>query len=78
MTVVDLPRPAADLEQTAESRRVTMLQEMIRSGRYSGYLAELADELAKAKAARDEMRRLVVTGALGAAARPGPAEGGAR
>lgn len=52
MTVTDLrvpgPRPAPHDAPTAtpESDRVAELQQMIRSGRYSGNLAELADEAA--------------------------------
>lgn len=67
MTVTEL-RPAAtpQPEPTDESKRVADLQEMIRSGRYSGYLAELTDELAKAKGARDEVRTLTATSALAA------------
>ena len=55
-----------EVEATAESRRVAELREMIRSGRYTGYLSELRDELAQAKAARDEMRDLTATSALAA------------
>lgn len=61
MTATTLPRPT--VEQTPESRRVAELQQMIRSGRYAGYLDELTTELAKAKAARDEIATLGVTSA---------------
>lgn len=61
MTVLDHPRT---MDATPESERVAELQEMIRSGRYSGWLDDLRDELAKAKAARDEMRRLTAVAAL--------------
>jgi hypothetical protein len=54
------------LEPTDESERVAKLQEMIRSGRYEGYLDELTDELAKAKGARNEMRALTAMSALAA------------
>lgn len=64
MTVMDVRPTTAGREPTPESERVAELQEMIRSGRYSGYLAELTDELARAKAARDEMRGLVAGAAL--------------
>jgi hypothetical protein len=56
MTVTDI-RPRL----TAESARVAESQEMIRSGRYAGYLAELTDELVRAKAARAEVRDLTAT-----------------
>ncbi len=59
-------RPPPTAEATAESDRVAVLQEMIRSGRYAGYLDELRDELAKAKAARAEIRDLTATTMLGA------------
>jgi hypothetical protein len=62
MTVIDLPRTQS--EPTPESLRVAELQEMIRSGRYEGYLDELLTERDKAKAARDEMRRLTAGAAL--------------
>lgn len=64
MTVMDVWPVTAGKEPTPESARVAELQEMIRSGRYAGYLAELTDELARAKAARDEMRGLVAGAVL--------------
>lgn len=67
MTVMDVrPTAAGEKEPTAESARVAELREMIRSGRYAGYLDELRDELAKAKAARGEIRALTARAALGA------------
>jgi hypothetical protein len=67
VTVTDIrPAAAGESEPTRESERVAELQEMIRSGRYSGYLAELRDELAKAKAARDEVRHVTATSTLAA------------
>ncbi|WP_433730871.1 hypothetical protein ACQP2Y_21225 [Actinoplanes sp. CA-051413] len=67
MTVTDI-RPHLTAEPTAspESARVAELQEMIRSGRYAGYLAELTDELERAKAARAEVRDLTATTVLAA------------
>lgn len=68
MTVTDIrtrttrPQP----EQTSESKRVAELQEMIRSGRYCGYLEQLKDELDQAKAALAEVRELTATSALAA------------
>ncbi|AEV86896.1 hypothetical protein ACWT_5878 [Actinoplanes sp. SE50] len=71
VTVTDMHIPAQrdpghDQMVTPESARVAELQEMIRSGQYAGYLDELTDALAKAKAARDEIRQLTATSALGA------------
>jgi hypothetical protein len=67
MTITPIrPAVSADPVSTPESERVAELQQMIRSGRYSGFLDELTDELAKAKAARDEMRALTATTALAA------------
>jgi len=63
MTTTALPPVTSS---TPESQRVAELQEMIRSGRYAGYLDELRGELAKAKAARAEIRDLTATSALGA------------
>lgn len=63
MTILNLPRTG---EQTPESQRIAELQEMIRSGRYVGYLDELKSELDKAKAAREEMRTLTATSVLAA------------
>ncbi len=51
---------------TPESDRVAVLQEMIRSGRYAGYLDELRGELEKAKAARSEIRQLTAVSVLAA------------
>ena len=61
-------RPTLTTEdpRTPESTRVAELQEMIRSGRYAGYLDELYGELEKAKAARAEIRDLTATTMLGA------------
>jgi hypothetical protein len=61
MTATTLPLPT--VEPTPESQRVAELQQMIRSGRYAGYLDELKGELAKAKAARNEIATLGVASA---------------
>ena len=71
MTVTDVHIPAPrtagpDDTVTPESDRVAELREMIRSGRYSGYLDELLSELDKAKAAQQEIRQLTATSVLGA------------
>jgi hypothetical protein len=66
MTVTAIRPDLSTSEPTAESARVAELQEMIRSGRYAGYLAELTDVLVRAKAARAEVRDLTATSVLAA------------
>lgn len=67
MTVTHLrTRIRSTAERTVESARVADLQEMIRSGRYDGFLDELLNELDKAKAARAEIRDLTATSVLAA------------
>ncbi len=62
-----LERPTlTTAEPTPESARVAELKQMIRSGRYAGYLDELRGELAKAKPAQAAIRDLTATTVLGA------------